>query len=228
MNITEWYYIEVGATVGVSGTNATTIYELRVNNQVLNQGTHTSTDGFTGTATRNYCDVRLFGPGGGEAALHDDVYITDGEFLGDTRVYVMRPDGDHATTDWTQGGTSTGTNDYNFINDQTPNDGTGYLLATASGNTEFTEMQDISGFTGSIKGAQPLWCMSKSDGGPGVFDGLLLDGTGTGGTHTSSTWYPSYASFLYFHKAYSTSPFTGSAWTEAELDAIKQGERRVA
>lgn len=231
MNTLEWYYMELQAAVEVNGTttNPQTTYQVRVNNEIIGTGvtTHTGVYSGTGAGNLNYANVSLSGPGGGHSATYDDLYVTDTEFLGDIRIYVIRPNGDHATTDWTQGGISTGTDDYNFINDTNPDDDTSYLLSTASGQTEFTEMEDIAAFTGSVAAAQALWCMKKSDAGAGIFQGLLLDGTGTGGTSTASIWYPSYASYLYFHKGYTTSPFTGIAWTTGEINAIKQGEKRT-
>lgn len=235
VNTNEWYFVELNATIaavggtGTDSSNVKTAYTVRVNNNQIANGTVTNSGDYygTGSGNLNYANVKIEGPGGGLTAIHDDLYISDGEFLGDIRVYVLRPNDNHATSDWAQGGTSTGTNDYNFINDTNPNDDTGYLLSTATNQVQFTEMEDITGFSGSIKGAQAVWCMEKSDGGEGIFQGLLLDGTGTGGTHTSSIWYPSYASYLFFHKGYSTSPFTGTSWTETEIDAIKQGEKRT-
>ena len=218
-----WYYTELSVSVSGSDTAATG-FSVRLNNALMTSGTHVSTNGYTGTYTstderREYANVKLSGPN-----RYDDFYAApSGSFLGDGRIYVLRPNGDHATSDWTTAGTSTGTNDYNYINDTTPDDNTGYLTATASGNTEFTEIEDISGFSGSIKALQAVWCIGSESN---TTMGLLLDGTGTGGTHTCSSIVVN-TTYTYNCDGYVLSPFTGSAWTSGEVNAVKQGIKLI-
>lgn len=232
MNLNQWYYVELSAEVSnaPSGTDtyAATSAVCRVNGITIGSVTTTSTGSaykLSGTNSFTYASLQIMGPGGGNSADYDDLYITsppDG-FLGDIKVEILRPNGDHATTDWVATGTSTGTDDYTYVNENTPNDNTNYLLSTASGQVEFLEMSNTPTFTGTIQGIQPIWCAS-GDGGAGTFTGLLLDGTGTGGTATTSVFNTT-TSYVFLHEGFRLSPFTGVNWTTVEVDAVKQGQK---
>lgn len=88
---------------------------------------------------------------------------TNTTFLGDVEIDALFPNAD-VTTQWgTVGGD--GTHAYTTVNETSPDDDTSYILTTATTSTEAFTYQPISGFTGTILGAQYLLCARKDQEG---------------------------------------------------------------
>lgn len=221
MNITEWYYFELYSELTTSGTFSAVNYEVHVNNEELATGTLVSNLLHASTSLV-YANVGFQGPGGGLSAFIDDLYITDGERLGDIRIYVIRPDGDTADNDWIPEPTD---DNYTRIYDITPDDDATIIYTENIGDKNYSTMEDITGFEGEIMGIQAVWCVAKSDGGEATFDALLRS---EAVEEDCGEFYPSYPNYLYFLAPFRDSPFTSTSWTIEEINGIQQGIERTS
>ena len=224
MVLNQWYYLELH---GVSGSN-TVVYELRVNEEPWCVGTltYTNTLAVLSTNDTGWADVSITGPGGGNLAVFDDLYIkSDGTFLGDVEILCLRPNGTTTLSEWTPfPGTAT---NYTCVDDTVPNGDTDYVTATATALTDLYEMEDVGAFTGTIFGVQGVQDVKKVDAGEGRTQQVWVDGlTGTL-TYTSSEFYPSAVDYLMDVKVLETSPFSTATWSASEVDAIRFGIKRT-
>jgi hypothetical protein len=177
---------------------------------------------FTGLASGILGFNQISLQAGGINTFFDDLYCTDGEFLGDVRIYPLYPHAAGSLTQWTPSGTGA---NYTMVNEHATDDSATYVSTGTVGNSDEYYMDPITGFTGSIKGAQGVWTVEKTDGGVATVQGLWKSGTTTINT---ASFNPSYTSWLTFLAPYRQSPFTSTDWTVAEINALQLGITRTA
>lgn len=221
MQLNQWYYLELKAFTygGIVNPIFAVDYEVYVNEEKVLEGTLAGVSWRVDHGHMN--GLKITGPGGGLTATVDDVYCNDGTILGDIRIGVIRPNGEGTHQDWTP---DSGGVHYSRVNELTPDDDTGYLKATAIGEKETHEYEDIS-VSGSIKCIQTLVCQKKSDAGSASTKSLLRNGAGA--EVSGEIFYPSEGSWFYGRTGYLLSPFTGVAFTEAEINALQFGLERT-
>lgn len=213
MSLNTWYYVELSLTI-TSGAYA---YIVRVNNSVIASGTLSTT-----TATPlGIQAVKFVGPGGGQSCLLDDLYVTDGAFLGDANWVPIYP---NAAGDSTQWAPTPAVANWVNTSEHSPDDFTSYNQANAVSNQDLYNMDNIgTGF--KIVGAHALNCATKSAAGVASMEGSIK----TNSTLSQEPeFFPSFGSWIYQRKGYEINPITGLAWTVADINAIQRGALRVS
>lgn len=206
----QWYYFELQVT----SSPPNVLYEVRANGGTILSGS------FLGGAL-NFNQLLMILPGGGLTAIIDDLYVTDGEFLGDVNIACLYPNAAGDNSAWTP--FVAGAN-YLQVKEHSPDDFTTYNSSSAINQQDLYNLDNITGFFGTIKGAQALWCVARSAAGVGSVKGALKSGTTT---IFDSEYFPSDVSWLYERAPYRTSPFTTLDWTVPEINALQQGIKRI-
>jgi len=221
-NTNEWYYVEMKSQVSFSAPNLTFNNEFRVNeNPVLSETFSLNCGSTTFGSHAKFAQISPGGPGGGFHAIIDDLYVTDSEYLGDIKIAVLYPNAAGASTTWTPN-VSMAAN-YNMVKEHPPDDDTTVNTASTTGLIDYYNLDDIVGFTGTIKGAQALWLTKKSDTGTGAIKGLWSAGSG----HQTPEFFPSNLSYLYLIDPQRSSLDTGIDWTVGEINSLQLGIQRT-
>jgi hypothetical protein len=120
----EWRYIEAKVTISDSGG----VVEVRINGAVvLNL---TSQDTKNGTDYIKYIQFSTFRHH--LSTQFDDIYIDDAQFHGNCHITAFMPDSDSATnTDFVRSG---GSNDYECVDENPPNNDTDYIKSSTVGH----------------------------------------------------------------------------------------------
>lgn len=223
-----FHYVEMSIVLTGTAT-VTASCVLRVNSETVANGSGScgfASSAIIGGAAK--ANVHTFSPA--VSGFIDDVYINDAQgsfnttFMGDVKVGVVYPNGDN-TVQWTGTGSSTATN-YVNVNEHSPDGDTSYVYSTATGSMDLYDWEDISAFTGTVKGVQFLVYARKDDEGARVIN--LLEGTtGTNTLTNSAGLVDVYLNdnYDYHHIALDTSPSTGTNWTVAGFNADRFGYR---
>ncbi len=210
-----WWYIELKATIG--GGSAETFHSFQVNP-----------------------------PGGGAGMDATAFYVTDGTQLGNPLhpgIFTparLRTNGDGAVTD---GVPSTPGPHWLMTTEQPPTDPAPdntntYVDLGLAGQEELHEIEDIIG-NPSIVALQGVWHCGKNHSGQAAYQAILRNMAGTEyicpiypGSGEFDR-YPSYSpdgwDFSHMETApFLLSPFTGLAWTVAEVNGLQMGVKKIA
>lgn len=189
---TSWHYYELDAQVsgGTGVVNLTATVRIDGLQFVTYTGTTAITGGglIDGSGSINQCGAQS-GASGYEImdfycvdTATTDQYgnsTTNTGFLGDVEIDSIFPVSD-VTTNWGSLG-GDGTHAYTCVNDNPPDFDTSYVFTSnTSTNSEGFKYQPISGFTGTILGAQYLTLARKDNEGVRIMDMTV-------GTHTTTT-----------------------------------------
>lgn len=220
MKAYRWYHIGFKAHIYLLSTLIILDYTIYVNGHASVSNTITITAVSNPSLTDpKFASFGLQAPGGGNNATFDDVYLTDGDFLGDSRWYCIRGDNDTAVSGWQ--GSVTGAH-YLLKNKLTPNDDANYLSASGVGDKELEDLEPVP-VPGQIVGAQGVWMLEKTEAGVAAVDQLYKT---NGSEYNAGTVYPSYGSRIYFLDGQIFNPITSGAWTPSEINALQMGEER--
>ncbi len=227
MNNNQFYYFELQASVSSvdNGDGTSTVSfsaTARVNeNQILSHSANITITGAYDDV--KFAEIRLGGPGGGDQATVDDLYVTDTEFLGDVQIAVLYPDGAGDLTQWTP---LAGNNWENTKEHPAADDDTTYNSSDTVAQVDLYHLDDIGGsFSGTIKGVQSLHLVKKDDEGSGAVKGKWKHGVTT--IDQGTNFFPSALGYLYNRQAERVSLFTAANWTQAEIDAMQLGIERT-
>jgi len=232
----EWYFIEVWARlysiVGPGSETAMVDAKLRVNEELL---IDTTLSGITKTGGG------LFRPGENgwdqitspDGATIDDLYVTDGEFLGDVRIYRIRPSGPGDEMQWGVVGASSGweavrNEDFEWAGmgnqGNTLNDSYVRAYSTDIGKSFLVNMEDINPL-GPIRGVQANFVNCKTEAGTAAFSPRYK----ISGQYYDSpiTIYPSWGSWYDRVEPFRKNPVTGQDWTIEDVNTMQVGAKRV-
>jgi hypothetical protein len=223
---TSWHYYEIDTSLGAALGTVTLTCSLRVDGASFGSFSGASnvltTNLIDNAATANQVGMALDTNGFMDYYAVDTsttdingVTSTLTTFLGDVEIDAIFPNSD-VTTNWGSAG-GDGTHAYTSVNAATPNYGTdtAYVITSSTATTsEGFKYQPITGFTGTIVGAQYLVLARKDAEGPRIIDLTV-------GTHTASTIeYQGTANYLSDYYVYYITPLDsdfGVAWTTAVL-----------
>ena len=211
----QWYYWEFKFTID----NVSGYMEWRQDNV-----TKLTFSGDTQVSANAWAD-RLIKTNTGTGDRMDDLVIMDStgslnnNFLGDTRVGIIRPNGEGATIQWTR---STGAFNYATVDDITPNDDTDYNSTTTVGNIDLYEYEDAT-LPGPLFALQIVSYIRKDEAGTREFAQM----TRTYATNYQGPTKTLASTFNHFLDIRETNPNTGLAWTDAEVDVAQFGEKLV-
>ena len=96
MNLNQWYYLEVQAEI-TTASPPHVIASARVNGAEILAWDYTHGS----SIAMNFNGVTMVPPGGGTTGDFDDLYVTDGEFLGDVKIGVLYPNAAGDSSAWT-------------------------------------------------------------------------------------------------------------------------------
>jgi hypothetical protein len=217
-----WYYIELYFSIH----NSTGAAEMKVNGVSV----HTDTNVDMQSLSSDSYTAIQFGSSGVDSLL-DDVYICNDQgtanntFLGDTRVVMVKPNGDY-TTDWTQSGVGS---HYQDVDDQpiTPTGvevwtDTDYVEDSVTSNQDIFEYENLpSAYSGStISGVQLVSVIRTTSAQSMSFKDVCRSSTTEVAVSTSEIMWDNYHPYWTIIE---TDPNTSSAWTQANVDAAKFG-----
>lgn len=210
-------YLEVKIFVDNSGS-----YELRVNNVTVLSGTGDTQN----TANAQWTGFQVSTSSFGTTAYIDDLYVNDttgtinNNFWGDTRIDVVYPDGDGASSGWTP---STGTTHYTLIDEAAPNGDTDYnSTATVNAIDEVT-VQNTPMPNNTIRSVQANLNVKKTDAGAATV-AIVARQSGVDYVGTSNAPGTGYS---YVREVYERAPDT-SLWTATIFNAMEFGYKRLS
>lgn len=212
----QWYYFELYVSHVVGASQSVSII-LKLNGEILISDTLASATvpsavGFT---------TAIYSGHGGTSRI-DDIYISKGIFYGDVRIYVIRPDGDDAPSQWTP---NNGGAHYLEVDDITPDDLTSYLYTANIGDVDMVTLEDI-GISGEVKGIQANYMVQKDESGDASFrPEYEFNSTSY---ETAVDKYPSHNSWIDFIDPMSENPVTLTDFTISDINAMKMGIKRTS
>jgi hypothetical protein len=212
-----WYYIETMTTIADSGGRAVVkvngVTEIDFTGDTKNGGTATSFD--TIKMGNHFGDFGAIG-----TARLDDLYVLDSSgsvnntYLGEQRVNALLPSAAGASTQFTP---STGSNNWDLVNDVPPSDSTYNSSSTSGHRDTYTLANPV--VVGTIHGVQVVTRMVKSDAGAASAKAAIKSSSTVayGTTRTLS------ASATTYRDIWETDPDTSSAWTGSGANALEAG-----
>ena len=218
INFGQWYYLELATAVtSFDATTVTISYDLHVNGISILAGHLTATGVISGHAPTTYSGA-VWGNNG--SWLFTDIYITDGEILGEVNLLPLFRAADGDATAWTPNIAGA---HYLMVNQHSPDDNTTYIASSTAGQEDMGTMDQITGVTGTIKGIQGVWDASML-GGDSASGGYKSSGT----TVLAANPFP-----LGLYTQYSLDPrrksaFTGLDWTIAEINAMQLDCKKIS
>ena len=220
MNLNTWYYIEMNLTIATPNAN----YQVRINEETILSG---SLGPFPSNITLIDMIAITF-PGGGYGGYADDLYVTDGEFLGDVRIYPLYPRAAGDNSGWIP--STGGAANYTMVNEHLCDDLATIVTCDSAhvGTQDEYYLDMIAGFTGTIKGAQANWMVAKNEAGDAAIQGIWRQNPGGAGDilvpSPSQYFYPSgVASWRLLTNAQRKNPWTGADWLPADINAMQLG-----
>lgn len=207
-----WHYIELvltrSATVG-----AVTVYC---------DGAAVATASGVNTGSASIDAISMASDGSfGTTRIFDDLYVTNtAARVGERRIDTLRPSADTAQKDWTP---STGTTNFNLVNETVVNDDTNYVSSSTVGNKDLYDVADLPFTPASINAVQVTMVARKDDAGTRQSRSNLKSGATTANGATNSLA----SSYQMFRDMYETDPNTSAAWTASAVNAAQIGPEVV-
>ncbi len=216
----------LGLTDYAGHANSWDYYEfyLRVHNSAgafevrVNETTVLAVTGLNTRASNNNYATNLFlgSVASPESRYLNDLYVHFGHFLGDVRIERIVPNATGPDQAWTP---STGVTHWNLLEEIPPNGDTDYVYTETLNAKESNEMEDVT-LVGTCLGIQMLHSSRKIEANVRKLKHLLVDGGGAEYLGREDSLGNSY---VYYKECLELSPFTGLAFTEAEINAFKYG-----
>lgn len=212
-----WIYIEFKATIDNAGTA-----EVRVNGTSV-----VSASGDTQQSANAYAGTFVVGMVAASTACDiDDVYVCNGlgtrnnDYLGDIRIETLFANGAGYSTQWAPVGAA---NNYQCIDETTPNDDTDYVATSGAAYIDSYTFADLISTSGTIMGIQSCLRARKDDAGSRTVQPLYRP--------TSTTYSGTIASlgnsYLYYMDIQEVNPETTAAWTISEINGSEFGVKLV-
>jgi hypothetical protein len=153
----------------------------------------------------------------------DDLYVLNSvgsantTFLGDVRVYAMRPSGNGSYSQLT-GSDGDSINNYALTGEQ-PYSTANYAGSAVSGQRDTYALGDVPGAVASVIGVQNNLIAAKADAGTVSIKPVLKAGSNLyyGATRNPTTVYTAY------QDVYDTNPDTSTSWTVSDVNSLEDG-----
>jgi hypothetical protein len=147
------------------------------------------------------------------------------DFVGDKKVYLLKPASDTAIEDWDL---STGASSFELLNNVPPDDDTSFISTAPAGlsdNPPETQvgLDQLPGEVVTVSGVFIAGRSAKTDAGDAILTLGLQSGVvrGDGEDHAVNT------TFSYYGDAFEADPATSSPWTPAAVNAAKLSIQRT-
>jgi hypothetical protein len=129
---------------------------------------------------------------------------------------MIRPSADTAQKDWTP---STGTTNFNMVNETIENQDTNYVAAGTVGNKDLYDVTDLSFSPSVVRAVQTLLFARKDD----ATTRSIRNNLKSGATTANGTTRAMGATYAMFTDLYATDPNTSAAWTGTAVNAAQLG-----
>ena len=203
----KWFYLEVKITISAT----VGVIELKINGtQVLN---------LTSQNTKNGSDyirnVYFSGIYSGRYTLWDDIYIDDSQYHGDCRIRTFMPDADGNSVDFTR---STGSNDYECVDEPQSNSDTDYIVSDTLNHKSIFGI--TTGALGTVKAIQlNNHCRLDEAGTRKIKPVIRSNSTDYQGTETDVIA----ANYKFESEIWELDPDDSGAWTQTKIEAAEFG-----
>lgn len=214
-----WHWLEFKITLGTGAADGA--IQIRVDNSLI--ASYTTIDTNTGDPVAG---VKI----GGSSGTHyvDDLVIMDGtgstlnDFIGDSKIETLMPNGEGAVMDWSYNVGGTG---WQAVDEGTPDDDTSYIFSTTPGQEARFTFANLSEDPDTIHGVQVRYSAKKADAGPRTVRSVINSSTveNTGVTYGLALAYSArHADF------FELNPNGSVAWTFAAVNAVEAGVEVVS
>jgi hypothetical protein len=219
MSLNTYYFVELKATIGASGT-----IEVRVNGTSVGWiPSQTANIQSTANAYVDRIQLQVAGGQGVMPIYIDDLYICDGagttnnDFLGDCRIVALFPDGAGSNTQFSP---STGGANYTCVDETTPNSDTDYVATSGTGYIDTYTYQDLTTTSGTILGVQVNIFARKDDAGSRTIAGEVRTG---GVNYSGPVGFSIGDSYTYYKTLFELNPATNEKFTISEINNAEFG-----
>jgi len=218
-----WYYLEIKATIGASGSVQVNISDGVASTTIINiSGVNTQN-----TANATFNGIWLNGDYlSGFATQYDDLYVcttagaVNNTFLGESRVTPIWMSSNGHSTQWTP---LTSTN-VSQINETLVDDDTSYNLSSTVGQIDAFVPRNL-GTTTPILAVQTNLTARKDDVGARSIAADVYDGTTD---HINANSHGLLSSYTDFLDVYETDPSTSAQWTQSGFNARQFGYKMIS
>jgi len=212
-----WYYVEFKVIVDNSNGYA----EIKINGV-----SYITYSGDTQNASDSSVEyLTLRNPGGG-TVIFDDLYVcsstgTNSSFLGDIKVECKFANATGTYSEWQP---STGTINYQNVDETTPNDDTDYNSSSGTATADTFNFSDLSTISGQVFGVQRLLYARKDDAGSHSIAALHRnnDINSTGTILSLANTYAYYVDIL------EKDPSLDENWTISNFNSSEWGYEMIA
>lgn len=216
-------FVEVFIDLGNGSSPSDGAVEVRVNGVTVIDVDTVDTQA---TANANIAQMTFNACATGSMLTMDmaDLYICNeagshnNDFLGDTQWLDIVPTADTAATDWTR---NTGSNDYDAIDDTTPDGDTTYISATVAGQISRFGLGDLPATISTVVAVVSKVMARKTDAGTANLEVSLRSTLGSPDVDVSGADRPITEVYTYYRDIFETDPATGVAWTPAGVNAMQ-------
>jgi len=218
-----WAYIEIGATIGTSGS-----YDLHVNGTSVLSGTGVITN--SGDSSTVFNGVRIFAPNvqnssyAEECLRLDDFYLCDNTtgpgtypcngFMGDVAVRTLFPTGNHSVQ-WTP----LANQNWQEVSEEQFDGDASYNYATTVGDEDLFTFGSVPATVSTVFATQLTGAYRKQDASIQTLSQSLVSSstTSTAGTFAMSL------SYAYHTDLIVLDPHTGATWTATAVNELIAG-----
>jgi hypothetical protein len=146
----------------------------------------------------------------------DDLYVDDSQFNGDCQVKTFMPDSDSVThTDFER---STGSNDYECVDETIANDDTDYIKSSTSGH--ISTFGITTGSLNTVKGIQVVNRVRTTSAGVRKIKSIVRS---NGADYQGSESAALSGTYLCDNDRWDTDPDDSNPWTQTKLEAAEFG-----
>jgi len=204
----KWFYLEIKITISAT----VGVVEIKKDGtQILNLTAQDTKNG-----TDYIRDITLYGGTSTKSIHYDDFYIDDAQFHGDCQVRTFVPDADGNSSDFTR---STGSNDYECVDEEVANDDTDYIYSSTLNHKSIFGITTGDLLSG-VKGIQlNNHCRDDAAGSNQVTPIIRSNSTDYSGTETGVIG----SDYVFESEIWETDPDDSNVWTKTKLEAAEFG-----
>ncbi len=203
----QWHYFEVKVVIHATAGEVTLKYD------EVEIFSDTACDTKNGTDYINF--IRFLYVYNAWTVYFDDIYIDDSQFHGNCKIRTFMPDSDETHSDFVR---STGSNDFECVDEIPANDDTDYIYSTTVGHKSTFGI--TTGALGTVKAVQVTHKLRVTNVGPRRTKLLVrsnsTDYQSAESDPLSSGWQPQ-------TELWETDPDDSNVWTQAKLEAAEFG-----
>ena len=220
-----YFHVEARFTIGDSGA-----CEVRVNGATVLDVSGVDTQGSANAGAEQFTLGKIISPQAVVLDIADWFWWdasepVDDDFLGDMQGITLIPAADDTPSDWTR---NTGANDYEAIDDVTPDDDTTYVEAAAASDVSVYGLTDLPASVTDVIALISRPLLRKTDAGAGSAMVSVISTEASPETQSDGADRALNETYIYYSDLHTVDPATGVRWTPAAVNAAKLRLERTA